>query len=306
MTGGRLCWFGMGVLLAATPASAQKAKPVFSQETGSLGVLSFPGPMQAPESIVRDLQSSSEETRLKAFRELGLTDGQVRVTATQEPGPRVAIPDRVQLNYAAIGVDRTRQAIVAIQLSKLQMTFAALATPSGDGWRRIATFSCWCRYEMTGGGDALAEFVQLSPAPTAGEPQTPQRYELVVRGSGGGTGRYVQNEVRFRLRGDELRLVMSFVSRDRSCDPTGTPPHGCEIRERWFSSTAIEGAPGGVLMEGHGKIAEAEHFPASWTIRDIENGASLQLTCSGFKWNEQSLGYERVKEAPDPCMKSLR
>ncbi|HEY6413426.1 MAG TPA: hypothetical protein VIX42_07050 [Edaphobacter sp.] len=301
-----LCFLGMGVLLAASVASAQRAVPIFSKETGSLGVLSVPGPMQAPESIVHDLQSSSEDTRLKAFLELGLTDSQVRVTPAQELGPRVAIPDRVQLNYAAIGVDATRQAIVVLQLSELQMTFAALATPSGDGWRRIATFSCWCKYEMIGGEDALAEFVQLSPAPTAGQSQTPQRYELVVRGSGGGTGRYVQNEARFRLRGDELRLVMSFVSHDRSCDPTGPKPHWCEVKKGWFSATAIDGVPSGVLIEGHGKLADVEHFPISWTIRDLGNMAPLQVTCSSFKWNEQSFDYERVKETPDPCMKSLR
>jgi hypothetical protein len=127
-----------------------------------------------------------------------------------------------------------------------------------------------------------------------------------VRGSGGGTGRYVQNEVRFRLRGDELRVVMSFVSQDRSCDPTGPKPHSCEIKKSRFSATAIDGVSGGVLIESQGRITDVEHFPASGTIRDLGNATPLQLTCSSFRWKEQSFVYERVKETPDPCMKNLR
>jgi hypothetical protein len=53
-------------------------------------------------------------------------------------------------------------------------------------------------------------FMQQPPQP--GGPTTPQRQELALRASGGGTGIYTQNEAHFRLFHGELRhrIVLGF------------------------------------------------------------------------------------------------
>jgi len=72
---------------------------------------------------------------------------------------------------------------------------------------------------MYRGQDALAATVQIIPAPGP-ERRVPERFELVMRASGGGTGIYTQNEVHFPIHHGKPHGVISFESRHRSCDCT--------------------------------------------------------------------------------------
>ncbi len=108
-------------LLLTSGASAQQSpQPAWTEVQGYVSVLREHVPWPSPENVVRDLRSSDDEARLKALLLLGLSDGQAHILDWSDTTParvidrHVAMPDQVQLTYAALGEDDTRQAIVAV------------------------------------------------------------------------------------------------------------------------------------------------------------------------------------------------
>jgi len=289
------------LVLVSLSAAAQGLKPAPVEDLGYLDVGHDHVQWPPPESLARDLRSKNDEVRLKALGLLGFTEHQARVTIwaqtspTRVIGEAVVTPDQIELEYAALGEDATQHAILAVQASQRQLTFAAVAVPGPKGWERIATFDCWCKYEMYLGQDALAESVQVRPAPAPG-PTTPGHFELILRASGGGTGIYTQNEGHFRVYHGELRRVMSFVSRKLSCPS----PEPCNFEKRWFYTTTFGNVTGGVLVEGRGKYTGVNLPPVDRFVRDLENRSLREVTCSTYRWNEQSFRYEPLA-ATNPC-----
>jgi hypothetical protein len=257
-----------------------------------------------PDSLVQGLGSKDESVRLKALLLLGFTDGEAhselwsQSSPSAKPPSRVVVtPDHIELNYAALGDDSTLQAIVAAEVDRDQMTFAAVATPTAHGWERIATFDCWCKYEMYQDLDALAESVRLQGAPEH-QPQVPERFELVLRASGGGTGIYTQNEGHFRVYHGELQAAISFVSRRRSCPGDA---HYCDLEKRWFLPTPVDGQMGGVLVETRGRFA-TDHTPEiMWFVRNLEDRYLGAPTCTSYRWNAQVFRYELIAARSNPC-----
>jgi hypothetical protein len=123
------------------------------------------------------LQADDDQTRLQALAQID--------AFKEQPNKVVERPSEVELRYASLGTGEEQQAIVAIYLGP--MLFGAVAARQNGIWIRIASFSCWCRYES---GDLIGNFVGIEPGPDCGS-------ELVLRASGGGTGVYSQNEARF-------------------------------------------------------------------------------------------------------------
>jgi hypothetical protein len=296
---------GLFLVLISVSAAAQESKPVGAEDTGYLYIDRTHAAWPSPESLVQDLRSKDAALRLKALRLLGVSDQGSHVEVwSQAQASRlvrqaVVTPDRVDVGYAALGEDATQQAIVAVEVDQKQMTFAAVAVPTARGWERIATSDCWCKYEMYNDRDPLAESVQLKPAPEPG-PESPQHFELVLRASGGGTGIYTQNEGHFRVDHGDLRLVMTFVSRQLRCVPTAPAPHWCEVERRWFYMSAFGDVLGGVLVTAQGRFPGDNTPEVLWFLRDLENRPLGEPNCSTYKWNVQSFQYEPVA-APDPC-----
>jgi len=253
------------------------------------------------ESLAKDLRSKDDEVRQKALQLLGFTEQQARVAIWAQTSPgrvigeAVVTPDQIELEYAALGEDANQQSILAVHTSQNQLIFAAVAMPKANGWERIATFDCWCKYEMYLGQDALAESVQVRPAPEPG-PTTPEHFELILRASGGGTGIYTQNEGHFRIYRGELHRVMSFISRKLSCSPS----EPCNFEKRWFYTTGIGNVMGGVLIEGRGRYASENQLTVGHFVRDLENRSLQEVTCSTYRWEEQSFRYEPIA-ATNPC-----
>jgi len=289
------------LVLVSISAAAQGLKPAPAEDLGYLEVRHDHVQWPTPESLAKDLRSKDEEVRVKALQLLGFTEQQARVPIWAQTSPTrvireaVVMPDQIELEYAALGEDATQQAILAVQASQRQLTFAAVAVPGPKGWERIATFDCWCKYEMYLGQDALAESVQVRPAPEP-SPTTPEHFDLILRASGGGTGIYTQNEGHFRVYHDELHRVMSFVSRKLSCPPT----EWCDVEKRWFYTTSFGNVMGGVLVEGRGRYASENQPPVGHFVRDLENRSLREVTCSTYRWNEQSFQYEPLA-ATNPC-----
>ncbi len=294
------------ILLLALSAAAQTAHPTFTDEVGNFGVRRDARVWPLPETITRDLRSPDDRVRLGALDLVGLTDKQAhsatwgRTSPATVTGRKVVSPDQVTLTYASLGADATQYAILAVFLYESQLTFAAVAAPTPQGgWRRIATFDCWCKYEMVLAKDVLSEFVSLQLAPVWTSPG-PQRFELVLRASGGGTGIYVMNEAHFRVFNGELRRVMDFVSRSRSCVQTGPPPRTCTLQVGWFVPASVDGRSARVLVQGQGqyfagKMADAEH-----NAPGLENRSLRSRTCRTYVWNDSAFRYE-PGSAASPC-----
>jgi hypothetical protein len=236
--------------------AVQGLKPAPAEDFGYLDVRHDHVQWPAPDSLAKDLHSKNDEVRQKAPQLLGFTGQQARViiwaqtSPTRVIGEAVVTPDQIEVAYTALGEDATQHAILAVHTSQNQLIFAAVAVPKPEGWERIATFDCWCKYEMYLGQDALVQSVQVRPAPEPG-PTTPEHFELILRASGGGNGIYTQNEGHFRVYHGELHSVMSFVSRKLSC----SLPEPCNFEKRWFYTTAIDNVMSGVLVEGRGRYA---------------------------------------------------
>jgi hypothetical protein len=208
----------------------------------------------------------------------------------------VVTPDRIELSYAAFGEDARQEAVVALEADQKQMIFAAVAVPTANGWERIGTFDYWCKYEMYHGGNALGESVELRPAPELGL-EVPAHFELVLRASGGGTGIYMQDEGHFRVYQGELRLVITFVSRERTCDPTSA---GCDVERRWFYPSAFGSLAGGTLVTARGRFPSDKAPEVLWALRDLEDRFLGTATCVAYTWNAQSFQYVPSPSA-DPC-----
>lgn len=289
------------LILFSLSAAAQETVPVPAEDSGYLAVRHDHVQWPTPESLVRDLRSKDDKVRLQALHLLGFAEQETHVDIWAQTSPSkvmgeaVVTPDQIELEYAALGEDATQQAVIAVQASQQQLTFAAVAVPKAGGWERIAVFDCWCKYEMYLGRDALAESVQVRPAPEPG-PRIPEHFDLILRASGGGTGIYTQNEGHYRIRHDELRDVMSFVSRRRSCPP----PEPCKIERRWFYTTGFGNVMGGVLVEGRGRFASTNQPEVVYSLRDLEVRAVHEVTCSTFRWDEHNFRYEPFSVA-NPC-----
>lgn len=257
-------------------------------------------PWPTPESLVAQLRSVDSATRLQALRLLGLTDTQAHRPVWSQSSPAtvtghvVIVPDQIQLAYAALNTDSAQQAVVSVQVE--QMDYVAVGVVTMKGWKRVAVSSCWCKYEMHAGENSLEQFVQLVPVYDNSFAQ-PQRYELVLRASGGGTGIYVQDEAHFRYLDGKLRRVLAFSSRKRSCPPMAE----CTEEKRSFHPTLVHGRAGGVLVESRSR------YPAE-SISEIEAAAGLKLsgignaTCRVYEWNKQNLSYTRSGTSL-PCQK---
>ena len=283
------------VVLVGLCAAQKPSKPstaTFSEDAGYLGVRRDKVHWQSPESLIAELRSSDEQTRLRAMYLFGLTEQQAHHTVWSQSSPtkvigqKVVSPDQIVLSYAVLGDDATQQAVIAVEDSEGQMTYAAVAIPAQNGWERIAVFDCWCKYEMSVEQDALSTFVQLRPA--FGNPTTPQRYELVLRASGGGTGIYTRNEAHYRIVNGEVRRALSFVDSYRSC----APGEKCKIEKRWFYPAAVKGVAGGILVSAGGQFTPRQTaIDIDSSIRSLQNRYLGLLTCRKYKWNEVKFQY---------------
>jgi hypothetical protein len=285
--------------LAFSSLFAQDHNAAKHPDFGYVEVRREPAAWPTPEILVSRLRSSDEHVRLSALRLIGLTDKQAYhpIWSAGSPsgvvGQEVVIPDDIRLMYAALGVDPTLQAVIAVLDTEGQMTYAAVGVPTPKGWERIAVFDCWCKYEMYSGQDTIGEFVQLNPAPQSSR-TNPQRFELVLRASGGGTGVYSQNEVHFRIRDGQLVDVLSFVSRYRNgCEAKPSCEH---LEARWFYPSAVRDRPGGVLVTAQGDFNSASAQQVDWRIRALQNRHLRSAKCESYEWKEPAFRYVSIGE----------
>jgi hypothetical protein len=262
----------------------------------------------SPESLLTDLRSSDPAVRLKPLVLAGLDDQQAHETvwSSGNDSPAkvvdraVITPGRIQLTYAPLGSDTSKQAILAFEDRSLGSTYAAVAVLTKHGWERVAAMNCWCKYDMKLGQDMLAEFISLRPAPE--NPAAFQPLELVVHSSGGGTGIYTQYEAHFRIFRGELHQTLQFVSRFRSNDPTGPSPSLVKLERRWFVPTPIGPTKwGGILVEATGTFDADKAPQVEWDVRGLQETHLHNIKCRAYRWNEKNFVYEPSHDLVPAC-----
>jgi hypothetical protein len=275
----------------------QDDKATRQPDFGYLDVRREPAEWPTPERLVSQLRSSDDQVRLNALRLMGLTDKEAYHSIWSQTSPSTVVgqkllkPDDIRLMYAALGPDSTQQAVIAVLDREGQMAYAALAAPTARGWKRVAVFDCWCKYDMGSAVDALGEFIQLHPAPEFNQ-TSPQHFELVFHASGGGTGVYGQNEVHFRVRSGRLVPVLSFVSRlERGCETKASCDH---LEARWFYPSAVQDKPGGLLVTVEGDFNPTGTQRVDWEIRELQNRYLRSARCESYEWKEAAFRYMTV------------
>jgi hypothetical protein len=300
-------WPLSGFLFLSTLAFGQPARSV--EDDSYLNANREHVAWPTPQSVLDDLRSADDITRLAALMLMGLSDQQAHRTvwastndgSAKVIGQVVISPERVQLMYAAIGEDASQQAILAFELPSLQATHAAVAVQKGKRWERIAALSCWCKYDMNSDQDMLAEFLSLRPAAEAWSEQM-QHYDLVVHTNGGGTGIYAQDEAHFRVFHNELRNSLQFVSRLRSNNPTGLTPTSVLLERRWFTTTAIaNGVWGGILVEAKGTVVADKLPRIAWDVRALQDMHLQKVACQAYRWDEKTFHYQRSNDVIPSC-----
>ena len=192
-------------------------------------------------------------------------------------------------------MQKTRHLRHGLLDDSLQLTFAAVAVQRGKQWERVAVLSCWCKYDMNLDQDPLAEFVSLRGTSET-DSKTPRHQELVVHSSGGGTGVYSQTESHFRVRQNELRTLISFVSSYRNGYPTVT------LERRWFTFAQVpDGTLRGVLVEAKGSWPPDKSPEIQWTVRGLLDRHLQKITRLTYRWNEKLFRYERSNDAIPAC-----
>jgi hypothetical protein len=286
---------------------AQVAKPV--EEIGDAVVNSENEPWPSPESVLNDLRSPNNETRLKASKLAGLTDQQAHeklwsqgnASPSKVIGEMMITPGRTDLMYAALGEDASQQAILAFEVPSMSFTYATVALQKGNRWERVVAFNCWCKYDMNLDQDALAEFVSLRPVPET-DPAKLKHYELVVRSSSGGSGVYTQTETHLRLYHDQLHSVLSFVSSYHNGSPKGPTPSWQQLERRWFTFAPVpDGTLRGVLVEAKATFPADEYPEIEWTLQSLLDVHVKKITCRAFRWDPTALRYEPSSEAVSAC-----
>jgi hypothetical protein len=260
--------------------SVQASEPNPKADLGSIELNYAHLPWPTPESLIRSLQADDEQTRIRALVQMGVPkEGLAKIDEK---------PSEVQLLYASLGTNDQQQAIVAVRMAP--MLFGAVAEQEKGVWQRVASFSCWCKYET---GDLIGNFVHVEAGPEGGS-------ELVLHASRGGTGVYTQSEARFRYYCGELRLVISFTSRFRSCDPTAPGSTQCHVERRWFYPSNRDSIPGSVLVESHFNFPANSVPGVQAESQDLELSHAKTFSCTVFNWDKEKFVYTE-SGASSPC-----
>jgi len=276
------------LLLLSWPLAAQISAGYQQGESDELQLGHVHADWPAPETLLQDLRSADDETRLKALTLLGVTHSEVPVDADPKTGsPAKTIVkdvDESELRYGSLGASDDQQAIVGANIGSDLYGAVAIQTPKG--WQRIANFYCWCRYES---GDLLAGFIRVEYADEGNE--------LVVHASGGGTGLYVQNEYRFRIHEGELKTVLSFTSRFRGCPWSPSGNGFCAGEQRQFDSQEWGQVAGGVLVESKFRFQADDVPKAEYSISELERLHARPPTCTKYVWDEKQFAYTKSSAA---------
>ena len=234
----------------------------------------------APDEIIHGLLSDEMPRRIAALKALGVSEALRR--GPQKPGwtDMTKVSD-VRLIFTNLDEDRELEALVIT--AQQSYASAGVFDKQQGQWFRVALLGCWCKYE----NDPLTRFLELAHL------VDPEREDLIVRDSLGGTGVYWRDAVIYRMKGGELREVLRIREEDRNCN-TWRPGETATYCEDVRSSMTFphEDVPRHIVVvtvKGRIPIPPpiVEARPPFGNI--MEN--PKPVGCKGYAWNEASFRF---------------
>jgi hypothetical protein len=311
-----------GARTPKTQAPAADSRPApkgaFAKEIGDLKARYDRADWKSPELILQGLRSDNDDARLQSFRLLGATDDDAHEVEGGLNGEAtvVATPWKSELLYAPLGEDSTQQAVVALQVRNLVLV--AVAMVNGKGWQRIAAFRSLCpsnntldSYGSDNGGDILANTAEVGRVHEQGIAELilhkidfPSQGDQVLTFDD-----YTEYEARFRLQGTQLRRMIAFKSRVRSCGgqrqaeaqplPATGPSRlalsarSCSIERRRFYRYALGNVADAIVAESRGEVSNP--MPTNLPFAtDSESPYLRPASCQALKFSERTHQYEPV------------
>lgn len=196
-------------------------------------------PEREPTEIVRALLSPDIQVRIEVLKEIGVPE----VFRQVPPGPDYTDEtklNQVRLAFVNLDGDPTLEAIVTFD-QQFHREWAAVLKQVKGGWLRIGLLHCWCKYER----DPLTGFFEMRSL------VDPNRYDLIVRDSLGGTGVYWRDTVIYRMKDNALHEVLRVREEYRECHLT---PGWCDDTRSDLSFTSEQSSKTIIVSTVKGRI----------------------------------------------------
>lgn len=272
-------------------AAPPPPEPVVAASSG-MGPLQFNQAnivVPEPQVLVRQLQSDDDSIRAAAFSTFG-------VPAAYLTHGRAPVPHALQLDFVPLGLESELDAILTVELD-LHLV-SAILVPAEGGWRRIATVTYLAAYANP--NTSLGTFLRITRSI-----RQPQHSVAIFHGSNSSpNGDLSENEAHLRVLNGHADITVSFVSYERICEPSRlgpkTPPHECEVTQRWIQADPHE-PPGSALMviaTGRVWFREANDPVARGHLYDVARARAY--SCQPFLFSEETGHYEPTAN-PTPC-----
>lgn len=242
-----------------------------------------------PQVLARQLQSTDDAIRAAAFSTFG-------IPAAYLAHGHAPVPHSLQIDFVPLGDSTDLDAIVTVELD-LHLV-SAILVPAEGGWRRVATITYTAAYADP--NTNLGTFLTTSRSI-----HQPQHYVAIFHGSNlSPNGDQTVNEAHLRILNGHAVVSVSFVARERICEPSRlqshTPPHECEVVERWMQADPHEPAGSALMVIASGRVTGREAIdPVSRNhLYDVARGRSYM--CQPFTLSAETSHYEPTAN-PTPC-----
>lgn len=272
-------------------AAPPPPEPIVAVSSG-MGPLQFTQTNLAvpdPQVLVRELQSADERVRAAAFTAVGLP-------AAYLAHGHSPVPHSVGLDFVALGTTTDLDAILTVELDV--HIVSAILVPSDVGWRRIAniTYATSFADPATNPGTFLRTVRALTHS---------DLYTAVFHGVNlAPDGDLTENEAHLRVLNDHAVITISFVSRERICEPARlqgrTAAHECEVTERWLAPLRTEGPGHAMMVTATGRVNGHEVLDPISRSRLFNFARGHFYSCQPYVFSDATLRYEPTANA-GPC-----
>jgi hypothetical protein len=276
--------------VGSSPPTAPPPKPVpapvvaISSGMGALQFTTANLGISAPQSLVRQLLTSDERTRLTALSAIG-------APAQYLNHGHVAVPHSLHLDFVALGNTDELDAILTVELD--QHLLSAILDPEDGEWHRVATVLY------------PTPFADPSTNPSTFAQTTrsllePRRYAAVFHATTNGpNGDLTENEAHLRILNDHAVITLSFASTERVCDPTHQ--HPCEFTERWLQPDTTDPEHRFLLVTASGRVRPNEPSDPIARAETFETAHLRTFLCQPFAFSDASQHFEPTAN-PTPCI----
>ena len=274
----------------SSPPTAPPPKPVaapVAQMGSGLGALQFTTvnyAVSAPQSLIRQLQSSDDRLRTAALAAIG-------APPLYFAHGHVALPHSVHLDFVALGSTDELDAILTVELD--QHMLSAIMMPENEEWHRIATVLYATAFSDS--NTTPSTFLRTDRALIE-----PTHYTAIFHAtSAGPNGGFTESEAHLRVLNGKAVITLSFASAERSCDATHERP--CEVIERWMQADRTDAEHRFLLVTAIGHVKSNDVGDPIATAETYETAHLRTFSCQPFVFSESALHFEPSAN-PAPCI----